>query len=68
MSSLRQQLGVKRTCHEHGWIDAVDPMQTSSLTAQMACPTCALTAPIQVGTAAASVYCSQPVTLLVVTK
>ena len=45
-----------------------DPMQTSSPTAQLACPTSALTAPIQVGTAEASVYCSQPVTLFVVTK
>ena len=34
----------------------------------MACPTCALTAPIRIGTATASEYCCQPVTLLVVTK
>src|SRR5262249_17722757 len=24
----RQQLGVKRTCHGHGWIDAIDPNRT----------------------------------------
>src|SRR5215475_12650497 len=26
---VRQQLGVKRTCHRHRWIDAIDPLKTS---------------------------------------
>src|SRR5215475_780944 len=25
---VRQQLGVKQTCHGHGWIDAIDPNRT----------------------------------------
>ena len=25
---VRQQLGVKRTCHRHGWIDAIDPKRS----------------------------------------